>query len=131
MGRWLLAQGLVPDHLVASPALRARETTEFLVEAAGFQGVVAWERRIYENTRPALLEVLKNCPTAAARVLLVGHNPALAELLVYLGQRTAPEPEDGNLLPTATAAHLKVHALAAGGATVRTLTRPSSLPETS
>ena len=127
MGHWLATQGLLPDHVVCSPAARARETAELFLEAADWDGTVFWDDRIYEAPPGRLLEVLADCPTGADRVLLIGHNPELASLVWYLGAETVPEPEDDNLLPTATVVHVEVRSLERGGGSVCTLMRPKWL----
>ncbi len=127
MGRWLVEENLSPDHVVCSPAARARETAELFLQAAGWDGDVCEDERIYEASRARLLEVLADCPANANRVLLIGHNPGLTSLVVFLGLQTVPEPEDGNLLPTATAVHLRIDSLENGGGTVELLMRPKWL----
>ena len=80
-----------------------------------------------------LLEVLADCPPDARRIMLVGHNPGLEELLVWLVDETVQVPEDGKLLPTATLARLQMpanwSALVAGCAHLDSITRPGSLPK--
>jgi phosphohistidine phosphatase len=65
--------------------------------------------------------------------MLVGHNPGLEELLVWLAGEVVPVPEDGKLLPTATLARLRMPAdwqvLTAGCARLDTVTRSTSLPK--
>lgn len=107
IGTWLLAQGLQPDHVVASPARRARQTVRRVCRALGRDPAsVDWQPRIYLASLPTLLTVLADCPVAARRVLLVGHNPGLEELLEYLGGPGLPPAADGKRLPTATLARV-------------------------
>ena len=65
--------------------------------------------------------------------MLVGHNPGLEELLVWLASETVSVPEDGKLLPTGTLARLQMPAdwgaLTAGCARLVSITRPATLPE--
>ena len=51
MGKWLRAQGLVPDLVLASPARRAQETASKVCKALdiGTQAI-QWEPRIYDAT---------------------------------------------------------------------------------
>ena len=109
MGTWLHDQGLAPDHVVASPARRARQTARRVCKAIGFDpDGIDWQPRIYLAGVPTLLDVLADCPEGARRVLLVGHNPGLEELLEYLGGAALEPPPGGNRLPTATVARLKL-----------------------
>ena len=85
-GRWLAEQGLVPDRVLCSPARRARETLEAVLEAIGYVDQ-RLEDRIYEATAGTLAE-LADANREAERLLLVGHNPGLERLsaLMHSGQ---------------------------------------------
>jgi len=65
--------------------------------------------------------------------LLVGHNPGLEELLVWLADAAVAVPDDGKLMPTATLARLRMpadwRALVAGCARLKSITRPATLPK--
>lgn len=132
VGQWLRRQGLVPDWVVSSPARRARQTTRRVCEGLGIDSAqVVWEPRVYEAEAGTLLAVLGASPPAARRVLLVGHNPGLENLLAYLWGDACVVPEDGKLLPTAAVAWLELpedwSALAYGCAALRSLTRPAEM----
>ena len=85
-GRWLAAQGLVPDRVLCSPARRARETLEAVLGTLGYIEQ-RLEDRIYEATSGTLAE-LADANRDAERLLLVGHNPGLEQLaaLMHSGQ---------------------------------------------
>ncbi|MGD2138082.1 MAG: histidine phosphatase family protein [Gammaproteobacteria bacterium] len=133
MGAWLLQQQLLPDHIVSSPAERALATAGKVCKATGMKpGDIHQDRRVYAAGLDQLLEVLASCPEKAHRVLLVGHNPGLEELLEYLTDGEAPVPDDGKMLPTAALARLYMpgdwHGLAAGCARLESVIRPGALP---
>jgi phosphohistidine phosphatase len=134
VGTWLLQQGLLPDHVVSSPAERALVTAEKAVKAMGMNArAIQLEPAIYEGTTGELLQVLAGCPDSAQRVMLVGHNPGLEELLIYLVQESIAYPADGKLLPTATLARMAIpdgwQGLHAGSAELLSVTRPGELPK--
>lgn len=134
MGVWLLQQQLVPDHIVASPAERALVTAEKACKAMGMGADgIQRDKRIYAAGRTDLLAVLADCPAEAARVMLVGHNPGLEDLLAWLAGDAVAVPEDGKLLPTATLARLRMpadwHQLSRGCAVLESITRPNTLPK--
>jgi len=111
MGEWLLAQGLVPDLVLASPARRAQETASKVCKVLDIgKQTVHWEPRIYDATRADLIEVLADCPTDRRLVLLVGHNPGLEELLEYLVRGSGTLPAGDKTLPTAAVASVRVKA---------------------
>ena len=107
MGRWMKERGLLPDWIVASPAKRAEETVKAVVKALGFaKKQIHWEQRVYEASVRDLSEVLAAVPKKAERVMLVGHNPGLEELVAYLAHRDElPDPPFG-FLKTATLVQL-------------------------
>ncbi|MBK1723297.1 SixA phosphatase family protein [Thiocystis violacea] len=132
VGSWLYREGLVPDHIVCSPAERARQTAAKVCKRLDFKKKrIVWDETIYEASVPDLLGVLARCPEAAATVLLVGHNPGLEELLCHLVGDEIELPDDGKLLPTATVARLEMpndwKTLSPGSAQLLSITRPKSL----
>ena len=85
-GRWLLAQGLVPDRVLCSPARRARETLEAVLGLTGYVEQ-RLDERVYDAT-PGTLAALVDEQRDVERLLLVGHNPGLEQLvaLMHSGQ---------------------------------------------
>lgn len=105
MGAWLQQKDLIPDYILSSPAERAKNTAEKLSKAMGLSAQhVHIDARLYEAGLTDLTRALAHCPEHAQRVLLIGHNPVLESLLMFLDKESLPDPDDGKLLPTATAA---------------------------
>jgi len=111
-GRWLGESGYGPDAVVCSTALRARQTWELAggalatavpgaVPAGGPE--VRFEPRVYEATVLGLLMLVREFEPRWRTVLLVGHNPGLAELTIGLA---GPDPEPPRAFPTAFVAVL-------------------------
>ena len=84
-GRWLAAQGLVPDRVLCSPARRARESLEAVLQAIGYVEQ-RLEADIYEATAGSLA-ALADANREAERLLNVGHNPGLEHLAALLHSR--------------------------------------------
>ena len=80
--RWLKEKGLVPDRVLCSPARRARETMEAVLEELGYVEQ-RLEERIYEAT-PGTLAGVADQHREAERLLLVGHNPGLEQLAALM-----------------------------------------------
>ena len=134
MGEWMRREGPRPDYVVSSPAVRARETVYAVCRELGIEvDGIHFDRRIYEADAATLLAVLADCPQGLNTILLVGHNPGLADLLAWLWGEKITLPEDGKLLPTATLARLRMPKdwtrLERGCGRMIVLTRPRSLPE--
>ena len=92
VGRWLRRNGYVPDAVLCSPARRTRETWALVAAELGAELPVSYEPRIYEATALGLLHLLREAGGKHRIVLLIGHNPGLAELAVGIAQ-VADGPE--------------------------------------
>jgi len=85
-GRWLHANHLVPDLVLCSPSRRTRETLEAVLEAVGYVDQ-RLEDDIYEGSS-GVLAALADRHRTVDRLLVVGHNPGLEQLvaLMHSGQ---------------------------------------------
>lgn len=81
MGRLLVNEDLVPDAIVASTAVRAADTADLVALAAGFEGEIVYSRQLYHAGPEAYLAMARTLPETTARVLMIGHNPGLEELV--------------------------------------------------
>ena len=84
VGQLLREAGLVPDRVVSSTAERARATADLAAGEAGYSGAVEHSRRLYLASAPEIVRVLGEVGGDAARLLVVGHNPGLEELVAVL-----------------------------------------------
>jgi phosphohistidine phosphatase len=84
VGAYMARHALMPDLIVASTATRARDTLALVLAAFKRAPKVAHDARLYEAEAGALLDVLKETPRRTQNLLLVGHNPSLAELAALL-----------------------------------------------
>lgn len=129
IGRWLSMQHLIPDTILSSPATRALETAQRVCRQLDIdESSIIYEPRIYEADAQTLLAILKN-RCHERRVLLVGHNPGLEELLLSLIPHSIPLSPNGKCLPTAALAQLAFESDWAelADAKLVTLIRPDSL----
>lgn len=84
VGRAIGKLGLVPDAIVASPALRAKQTAEVAAAAMGFGGNLRWDRELYDAFGEVWLVAIRALPAAAGSVLVVAHSPGIAEAAALL-----------------------------------------------
>jgi phosphohistidine phosphatase len=84
MGRLLRDMDVVPDWIVSSTATRARETAVAVAGAAGYAGDLCLARDLYDGGAREYAERIRATPDAVERLLIVGHNPAVEELLALL-----------------------------------------------
>lgn len=128
---WMRKKHLIPDLVISSPAKRAIQTASILAnELALDVDSIQLDGKIYAAGLNDLLSALLACSEQYQRILLVGHNPGLETLLVYLlGEY--PDIPDDKLLATATLAQLTIPAknsqLITSCAILVSITRPADL----
>ena len=128
MGRLVAARGLRPDIVVSSTARRARWTADEVAQHAGYDEAVQLDRRLYLASPDEIVDVVRSVAGSARRVMVVGHNPGLEDLVAQLGGR----PET---LPTAALAEIRLSIrswkdlTASSSGTLARLWRPRELPD--
>ncbi len=114
---------------LSSTATRAAQTTDLVVARLSHPPEVRYEAALYHAGPGELLERLRRLDEAAPSVLLVGHNPSLASLVLTL----ADDDVAGRLgkFPTAALATLELagpwSALRPGGARLTAYVTPRDL----
>jgi phosphohistidine phosphatase len=83
-GQFLRRKQLTPATVICSPAARARQTAEHVIEAAQLAAPLLFRDSIYEASAEQLIEVVAEAAGDAGVLLVVGHNPGLQELLERL-----------------------------------------------
>ncbi len=87
MGAALLEKELIPQKIVASPAVRARETVAGVIKSSKYTGETEFVDAIYLAEPDTYITVLNVLPDSLERVLLVGHNPGMEGLVLKLSGR--------------------------------------------
>jgi phosphohistidine phosphatase len=100
-GRYLKKKDLVPDLILSSPAVRAKQTADIVAEESHYKKEIQFVDRLYMAEAVQIIETLNQLPNNLETVLLIGHNPGL-EYTVQLLSRTIVT------LPTAALVTLKV-----------------------
>jgi len=131
LGRMLQERNLAVDAIVASPAVRVVETISGVLEGAGLRIEPAYDRRLYSAAPKTLIEVIHETGDKVERLLIVGHNPGLQQLLLDLAEvdREGLRGEIAFAYPTATLAELRLSVdrwqdVAGGGGRIVSLFRP-------
>ena len=88
LGRWLAEQGVRPDAVVVSGARRTVETWEGMAPELPPVADVRVARALYHAPASRMLDVLHH--ERASCVLMIGHNPGIAEF----AERFAARPPD-------------------------------------
>ncbi|MEX0824740.1 MAG: histidine phosphatase family protein [Pirellulaceae bacterium] len=81
MGRWIQEQDLLPDLVLCSSARRTQETVERMLETWSTQPPVFPTAAIYLAAASNILNVVRSDGMESNRLLLVGHNPGMADLV--------------------------------------------------
>jgi len=104
-GQWLKTNNYLPDRVVCSSARRARETLEQVLSVIGYIEQKQ-EPRVYEAT-PGDLMAVADEQKDLSRVLIVGHNPGLEQLLALI---SSGQSGDFRGMPAGAIAVLKLPA---------------------
>lgn len=130
-GRALAEADCLPDLALCSTALRARNTWELASAQWGTPPPVRFDPRLYAADVPDLMGVLHEVSPEVETLLLVGHNPGLAELVLDLAGDSLDNGLDvvRTKFPTSAVAVLSWHgtgwqALAPGTALLTSVTVP-------
>ena len=84
MGRLLRDEALTPDLIISSTAERALATAELAALACDYEGTIETTRDFYHAAPEAYIERLQELPDEVRRVMVVGHNPGMEELIAEL-----------------------------------------------
>lgn len=134
VGARLRELGLAFDHIVASPAERVVQTIADVAAGYGDPIEPAWDKRLYLASSATLLDVARESPADAERLLMIGHNPGLEDfVLLLMGSGDPALVREAELkYPTATLAELTFDvddwtALAPASGTLTRFIRPRDL----
>ena len=83
IGQWLFDNEKIPQHIVSSSAVRARQTTE-LVTSVVSPEIISYEKDLYLASLETLLNLIQNYKTGLNSLMVVAHNPGLEELVDHL-----------------------------------------------
>lgn len=98
MADWLVSRGDLPGEVLCSDAQRTRETWELMApKFATHPPEVVWKPALYHAPADVMLAVLRGAKTPV--VMMIGHNPGIAEFAARLLAR-APQDSDFTRYPT-------------------------------
>lgn len=84
IGQLLVEQGLQPDLILCSTAKRARSTAQRVLEGGDLGCSLQLLDELYLAPADTYVEVLRQQATEHQRILVIGHNPGLEDLVVTL-----------------------------------------------
>jgi phosphohistidine phosphatase len=91
LGQWLASRGYVPAEVLCSDALRTRKTWSGIAPALPGTPVLELKPALYHAGPDVMLAVLKHA--SADTVMMIGHNPGIAEFASRLVAAAPLNPE--------------------------------------
>jgi phosphohistidine phosphatase len=90
MGAYMRDEGFVPDVVLCSPALRARQTWEAVEEVLDTDIPIQFLDELYHATATMIHRTIRRVSDDIGTVLLVGHNPGFADVARWLASEGDP-----------------------------------------
>ncbi len=84
MGRMLGLSGQVPELIITSTAIRARETLNISRREGNWDCEIIENKTLYYETHMEIFKLLKNLPEKYSSVMLVGHEPKCSVLAAFM-----------------------------------------------
>lgn len=91
-GAWLRDQGLVPDLVICSTSVRTRQTWDAVRRGGARAEYVEFRRPVYQGGAEALIETIREDAGDSSTVLVVGHNPTMAQTTSLLSDGDGSTP---------------------------------------
>ena len=99
VGKHIEKNDLVPQLIISSSATRARITAKLVANACGYDAKIIKDHGIYMAAPEDIIRSLHKVDDSFQRIMIIGHNPGLEDLLAYL-------TENYYALPTCALAHV-------------------------
>jgi phosphohistidine phosphatase len=84
IGRYLTDEQILPDLAIASDSRRTRQTLDLALDAANQHPRTRLDRAVYLAEPHTLLDVIRRTPSEVHTLLMIGHNPGMADLATLL-----------------------------------------------
>ena len=100
IGEEIARRGIVPCLVISSAAERACQTAKLAAKAAGYTGEIVTSEQLYMSGAKEYVNTIARADDAVDRVLVIGHNPDLENLVFHVTREFVT-------LPTAALAHIE------------------------
>ena len=133
IGHEMRERELVPDLVFVSPAVRTQETLARAEEGFGDKLNVVENRAIYLAETETLVDLVRGTQDGADRLMIIGHNPGMHELVLVLANGPIELREEvAHKFPTAALAEISFDVdewaeVAVGTGRLRSFVRPRDL----
>lgn len=92
MAKILKKKALVPDLILSSTAIRAKDTANLMAEKLNFKGKLELVENFYMAEPETYIQKIATVPNKVENLLIIGHNPGLEGLVMTLGDKIASLP---------------------------------------
>lgn len=103
IGQWMADNNRIPQQIISSPALRARQTTELVTTQLSRVSpeIILYEKDLYLSSPDTLIECIQSYKNDLKSLMLVAHNPGLEQLVHYLSSKSVKADAKGKTMTTA------------------------------
>jgi phosphohistidine phosphatase len=84
MGAYMAREGVRPQLILCSAAVRTRQTLDLVLPELGHEPEISYEKGLYLAPGSLMLARLHKVPDSVSHVMMVGHDPGMHELAVAL-----------------------------------------------
>lgn len=99
MGDLLKDEKIIPDLILASNAVRTRQTAEIVMDEMKYKGDLCFLNKLYMAEIEVYVQEIQRVTDDVDTLLLIGHSPTLDSLMMLLTQKVES-------LPTGSVVHL-------------------------
>ncbi|MDN5868725.1 MAG: histidine phosphatase family protein [Candidatus Nitrosocosmicus sp.] len=92
MGKYLNKMSILPNLIITSSALRAIETTKYVCKHARYENLVEVNSSLYGSNMDNYISVISTAFKTEEKLLIVGHNPVLEELVSFIANKIITLP---------------------------------------
>lgn len=92
MAKLLKKKGLVPDYIISSTAVRAKDTASLMIEKLNYKGKSEFIEEFYMAEPETYIEYIAKVSEKVNTLLIIGHNPGLEGLIMTLGDKITSLP---------------------------------------
>lgn len=85
IGQLLAQEGIIPDLVLSSSAIRAQETSEILVDSLDLsQSIIEVKDALYNASAENILSFVQSLESDVEKPMLIGHNPGISNFVSLL-----------------------------------------------
>ena len=92
MAKILRKNALIPDLILSSGAVRAKDTATLMAEKLNYKEELELSDDLYMAEPETYIQKIVTVPDSVGTLLIVGHNPGLEGLVMTLGDKIASLP---------------------------------------